>query len=54
MGNKCVYSFIEVTVYPPQDCKFFQLFKSGLPQPFIYSELHLKRCFDILNSLNHD
>lgn len=41
-------SFHEVKVFPPCSERFYQLFRSGNPTPYVYSESHLGECFKIL------
>lgn len=48
MDFKDSYSFVEINIFPPQEEKYYQLFKGGLPQPFVYSASHLKKCFTVL------
>ena len=48
--NSLGYSFVEVRIFPPCEEKFYQLYFNGSPRPFVYSETHLLKCLDAIDS----
>lgn len=45
------YTFVKVEVFPPSDDAYYQLYVNNKPTSHIYSQSHLSRCYQFLNSV---